>query len=286
MVDAKVKIPRGADDGDDPAAPPAPSGAGRRRIELTWPQVVASAAATVAGALLASGLGVYGTVLGAGLISLIATAGGPVFQHILDRGGRAADPAPAAQAPAERRRAPRRRAGRPGRLRRRLAVALGVFVLAMTAITGIELASGSSFAGWWQQDRAGETSVGDLFGRGGTGGTPADDTESEPADTDTDTDTDSDPESDSDTGPDASEPGAEEPSTTPEEGAGEEGPTGDGSTTPGESPPPTQDAPPAETGEPPAAPAEPTAPAPSSDEPTTPGRNAQPEDATEDAPTG
>ncbi|MFE2724351.1 hypothetical protein [Kitasatospora sp. NPDC059327] len=60
---------------------------GRRRIDLSVAQVVASALATVAGALLASELGVYGTILGAAVVSVGATTGGAVFQHIFRRTG-------------------------------------------------------------------------------------------------------------------------------------------------------------------------------------------------------
>ncbi|WP_329882667.1 hypothetical protein [Streptomyces sp. BE20] len=50
-------------------------------------QVVASALATVVGALLASELGVYGTILGAAVVSVGATTGGAVFQHVFKRTG-------------------------------------------------------------------------------------------------------------------------------------------------------------------------------------------------------
>ncbi|MEV6972730.1 hypothetical protein [Kitasatospora sp. NPDC093806] len=50
-------------------------------------QVAASALATVVGALLASELGVYGTILGAAVVSVGATTGGAVFQHLFKRTG-------------------------------------------------------------------------------------------------------------------------------------------------------------------------------------------------------
>ncbi|MGW7448511.1 hypothetical protein [Kitasatospora sp. NPDC054795] len=59
----------------------------RRRIDLSVAQVAASALATVVGALLASELGVYGTILGAAVVSIGATTGGAVFQHIFKRTG-------------------------------------------------------------------------------------------------------------------------------------------------------------------------------------------------------
>ncbi|WP_316527267.1 hypothetical protein [Kitasatospora brasiliensis] len=60
---------------------------GRKRIDLSVAQVAASALATVVGALLASELGVYGTILGAAVVSIGATTGGAVFQHIFKRTG-------------------------------------------------------------------------------------------------------------------------------------------------------------------------------------------------------
>ncbi|MFI2613054.1 hypothetical protein [Kitasatospora sp. NPDC018619] len=59
----------------------------RRRIDLSVAQVAASALATVVGALLASELGVYGTIMGAAVVSIGATTGGAVFQHIFKRTG-------------------------------------------------------------------------------------------------------------------------------------------------------------------------------------------------------
>ncbi|MFD5452423.1 hypothetical protein [Streptomyces sp. NPDC127100] len=56
-----------------------------RRIDLSVPQVAGSALAAVVAAKLASSFGVYGTILGAGLISVIATCGGSVFQHFFRR---------------------------------------------------------------------------------------------------------------------------------------------------------------------------------------------------------
>ncbi|MFE0705083.1 hypothetical protein [Streptomyces sp. NPDC058872] len=50
-------------------------------------QVSGSALAAVLAAKLASSLGVYGTILGAGVISVIATCGGPFFQHLFKRTG-------------------------------------------------------------------------------------------------------------------------------------------------------------------------------------------------------
>lgn len=58
-----------------------------RRIDLSLPQVAGSAVAAVAAAVLASQLGVYGTIAGAGVMSIVATCGGSVFQHFFRRTG-------------------------------------------------------------------------------------------------------------------------------------------------------------------------------------------------------
>lgn len=58
-----------------------------RRIDLSPPQVAGSAVAAVAAAVAASQLGVYGTILGAGVMSVVATCGGSVFQHFFRRTG-------------------------------------------------------------------------------------------------------------------------------------------------------------------------------------------------------
>ncbi|MFJ2210713.1 hypothetical protein ACIQVO_08450 [Streptomyces sp. NPDC101062] len=57
------------------------------RIELSLPQVAGSALAAIAAAVLASQLGVYGTIIGAGVVSVVATCGGSVFQHLFRRTG-------------------------------------------------------------------------------------------------------------------------------------------------------------------------------------------------------
>ncbi|WP_406063002.1 hypothetical protein OG462_32160 [Streptomyces sp. NBC_01077] len=72
---------------------------GRRRIDLSVAQVSGSALAAVMAAKLASTLGVYGTILGAGVISVIATCGGPLFQHLFRRTGEQVRDATAAAKP-------------------------------------------------------------------------------------------------------------------------------------------------------------------------------------------
>ncbi|MGW3322025.1 hypothetical protein [Streptomyces virginiae] len=60
---------------------------GTKKLDLSAAQVAGSSLATVAAALLASKMGVYGTILGAGVVSVVATAGGPVIQHLFRRTG-------------------------------------------------------------------------------------------------------------------------------------------------------------------------------------------------------
>ncbi|MFF3285576.1 hypothetical protein [Streptomyces sp. NPDC003023] len=59
----------------------------RPRLDLSLPQVAGSALAAVAAAVLASRLGVYGTIIGAGVVSLVATCGGSLLQHFFSRTG-------------------------------------------------------------------------------------------------------------------------------------------------------------------------------------------------------
>ncbi|MFF1358311.1 hypothetical protein [Streptomyces sp. NPDC058297] len=59
----------------------------KKRLDLNVPQVAGSAVAAVVAAKLASGLGVYGTIVGAGVVSALATCGGSLFQHFFRRTG-------------------------------------------------------------------------------------------------------------------------------------------------------------------------------------------------------
>lgn len=88
----------------------------KKRIDLSVAQVSGSAVAAVVAAKLASTLGVYGTILGAGVISVIATCGGSLFQHLFKRTGEQirvaavhSDPAKAAEPAAPSRARDRRR---------------------------------------------------------------------------------------------------------------------------------------------------------------------------------
>ncbi|MER6344706.1 hypothetical protein ACWC10_11080 [Streptomyces sp. NPDC001595] len=135
----------------------------RKRIDLSVPQVAGSAVAAVVAAKLASYFGVYGTILGAGLVSAVATCGGSLFQHFFKRTGEQLRDATVAARPREaRERVPVAEQAPPvpgeftegtvyrarvrGRRRPVLAAAL-VFGVTMTGITAYELVSGSSFSG-------------------------------------------------------------------------------------------------------------------------------------------
>ncbi|MFD9029463.1 hypothetical protein [Streptomyces parvulus] len=128
-----------------------------RRLDLSLPQVAGSALAAVVAAKLASSFGVYGTILGAGVISVVATCGGSVLQHFFKRTGEqlkvkrtaAVAPTPDREtAPAwgEFSQGTVYRARTTGWKRPVIAAAL-VFGVAMAGITTYELASGENLGG-------------------------------------------------------------------------------------------------------------------------------------------
>lgn len=66
-----------------------PSGTPKDRpLDLSVPQVAGSAVAAVVAAKLASNLGVYGTIMGAGVVSALGTCGGSIFHYVFRRTGR------------------------------------------------------------------------------------------------------------------------------------------------------------------------------------------------------
>ncbi|MGW7366193.1 hypothetical protein ACWGI8_22830 [Streptomyces sp. NPDC054841] len=133
-----------------------------RRLDLSVPQVAGSALAAVAAAVLASRLGVYGTVIGAGVVSVVATCGGSVFQHLFRRTGeQIRDAATHPRSKVRQEPAGSAREDPPhgefgeatthgtrvrGWKRSALAAAV-VFGVAMIGITGYELASGQDLGG-------------------------------------------------------------------------------------------------------------------------------------------
>ncbi|MFH8977666.1 hypothetical protein [Streptomyces sp. NPDC017890] len=163
-----------------------------KRIDLSVPQVAGSALAAVVAAKLASSFGVYGTILGAGLISVIATCGGSVLQHFFKRTGeqlRVKRPVGAvgadgraAAVPGEFTEGTVYRARTRGWKRPLVAAAL-VFGVTMGGITAYEVASGESLGGGHS------TTVGSAFsghdesasdpGRSGDSGGSGDSQESE-----------------------------------------------------------------------------------------------------------
>ncbi|WP_258054893.1 hypothetical protein [Streptomyces sp. Ru71] len=129
-------------------------GRDKKRIDLSLPQVAGSAVAAVVAAKLASSFGVYGTILGAGVVSAIATCGGTVFQHFFKQTGEqlrtVAAPRPREQyrapAPGEYTEGTVHRARVKGWKRPVLAAAV-VFGVTMAGVTAFELVSGNSFSG-------------------------------------------------------------------------------------------------------------------------------------------
>ena len=74
----------------DPTGPPSDEEQQQekaKRIDVSLAQVMGSAVAAVIAAFAAGQLGVYGTFIGAGVMSLVATSGGPLFQHFFRRTG-------------------------------------------------------------------------------------------------------------------------------------------------------------------------------------------------------
>ncbi|WP_327234094.1 hypothetical protein OG349_08855 [Streptomyces sp. NBC_01317] len=147
----------------------------QKRLDLSVPQVAGSAVAAITAAVLASQLGVYGTIIGAGVVSVVATCGASVFQHVFRRTGEQirvvtvqAKPK-GRQVPAE---PPSLRKAQPDRTpdgefgratgefgeatvhgtrvrgwKRPVRAAVVVFLVAMIGITGFELISGHDLSG-------------------------------------------------------------------------------------------------------------------------------------------
>src|SRR5689334_18319190 len=55
-----------------------------RKVDVSWPQVVASALAAVSSAVLLSTVGVAGTLIGAAVGSVVATVGTAVYRYSLE----------------------------------------------------------------------------------------------------------------------------------------------------------------------------------------------------------
>ncbi|MCX4987938.1 MULTISPECIES: hypothetical protein [unclassified Streptomyces] len=149
--------------GEEPGADVEPR---KKRVDLSVPQVAGSAVAAVVAAKLASYFGVYGTILGAGLVSAIATCGGTLFQHFFRRTGEQIRDVKVQPKPK-----PRQMPGTPGEFtegtvyrarvrswKRPLVATALVFGVTMAGITTFEMVSGRSFSG-----DGTSTTVGDAF---------------------------------------------------------------------------------------------------------------------------
>ncbi|MFI6333454.1 hypothetical protein [Streptomyces sp. NPDC050535] len=216
--------------------------AGGKRLDLSVPQVAGSAVAAVVAAKLASYFGVYGTMLGAGLVSVIATCGGTIFQHFFKRTGEQIRDVKVQTRPRSQQvsavgeftegtvyRARVRSWKRP------LVAAALVFGVTMAGITTYELVSGRSFSG---DGRA--TTVGDAIEGSGSDSTPEPSTPPASSTTPSDDPSSAEPSGDSDTGTaqDGESAGTPTPapssSATPEGGEDAEGdPDGSSTPTPG-----------------------------------------------------
>ncbi|MFE3127714.1 hypothetical protein ACFXHD_30350 [Streptomyces hydrogenans] len=272
----------------DPGNAPAEPGAGtKRKIDLSVPQVAGSALAAVIAAKLASTMGVYGTILGAGVISVVATCGGPLFQQLFKHTGEQVRDATVAARPRARQLPAQPPAGDRHTLmlgtvpeaagpfpydeefgdatthgtrlrgwRRPVLAAALVFGVTMGGITTYELVSGEDFSG-----TKGTTTFGSVVrGGGDTGrqdapGQQEEDRESRsPAPTDG-----TGPDETGKTGQDAgTDAGTPSPGATP--GSGATAPSGGATTAPTPDPTGSADGGTDPTGEPTAPPTEPTAP--------------------------
>jgi hypothetical protein len=227
---------------EPPAAQTQPTAGSR--LDVTGTQVCASTLASVSAAVVASFFGVAGTVGGAAVVSVIATAGSAVYSHGIRQTGaklqdtqadrltrplrswqrpgatREADNPDASGAPgppassASTHRTPRRDRSTSGwkawLSQRRWGVVLGVaivFVASLATVTLIELVGQQPLASITGNEPSGSTSIGSLF----------DDSASDtPGDTPTSTNPTESPTS-SDAGSPAEEPGTATTAPTPSE---------------------------------------------------------------------
>jgi hypothetical protein len=160
---------------DPGGAGPAPTGAdtaGPPTPRLSPFQVLASAAAAVCASFFASYAGVTGTLIGAGVTSVVATVAGTVYNRWLVRGHLALRRGTAALSSS--RPLPEIRLPEPLARHRRAAVlgvsVVGIFLLAIGVVTGVEAATGRPLSKVVSGGGGGGTSVGRLFGESGSGG--------------------------------------------------------------------------------------------------------------------
>jgi hypothetical protein len=158
------------DIGERDVAEPTEAGAGRPRLEVSGIQVCASTLASVSAAAVASIFGVAGTILGAAVVSLVATVGGALYSHRIRHTGaklQEAQVIPVIGAGRDRDRPSPR--WREWLAARRWGVVAGValvFVASLVAVTLIELVGRQPLANASGGDSSGSTSVGALLGGG------------------------------------------------------------------------------------------------------------------------
>jgi hypothetical protein len=122
----------------------------RPRIQLTPTQIVASALAATTATVAASYLGVAGTVIGAGVASVLTVVGNAVYSHSIQRTShrmRTVVPAAARFAPRPTAAPEQPGAARTSRPRRHAwtvmaAACVGVFAGVLVVITGVEIVAG------------------------------------------------------------------------------------------------------------------------------------------------
>jgi hypothetical protein len=134
---------------------------GQRKPELNVTQLIAGAGATVTATVAASYFGVGGTLIGAGAVSVLSTAGATVYQHFLDRGkARIAASIPVRAGGGTAGDDPGETPGRPWPKWYVLAgAAVGVFVAVMGLVTAFELFTGRPLSNTVQGRAGGGTSV-------------------------------------------------------------------------------------------------------------------------------
>lgn len=137
---------------------------GQRKPELSVTQLIAGAGATVTATVAASYFGVGGTLIGAGAVSVLSTAGATVYQHFLDRGkAQIAAKIPARAGGGTAGDDPPRTDDAAGRAWPKWYVlagaAAGVFLAVMGLVTAFELFTGRPLSNTVQGRAGGGTSV-------------------------------------------------------------------------------------------------------------------------------
>jgi hypothetical protein len=137
---------------------------GQRKPELSVTKLIAGAGATVTATVAASYFGVGGTLIGAGAVSVLSTAGATVYQHFLDRGkAQIAAKIPARVGGGTVDDDPPRTDDHPGRPWPKWYIlagaAVGIFLAVMGLVTAFELFTGRPLSNTVQGRTGGGTSV-------------------------------------------------------------------------------------------------------------------------------